>query len=80
MEPVTIKFTKRVMMEVPNGELKLIPYTDSYGRCGWNVEYHHDIFVNSPFKMTMSFSDEYTVDEIVNSPEVKSFVSRITGE
>ena len=71
MSEITINLTKDIVMTVPNGQLKLITKGDTV-----LVEYHNPIFKGSPFKLSTSFSDSFTPQEIINSSEVVSFLAR----
>ena len=71
-----IPLTKTVTMQVNHGELEIKTVKDN----SYEVYYHNNIYQNSPFKMTQSFSTEFSIQEIVNSNEVINFITSITGE
>lgn len=72
-----IPLTKRVSFSVEHGHIQLRKTNDGNT---YEVYYHNDLYVGSPFKHTVSFSTDFTVSEVVNSSEVIRFVKQITGE
>ena len=66
-----IPLNKKVLVDVPNGEMVITQEGTRY-----ILEYINPIYVGSPFKMPTSFSTEYGISEILNSPEVRQFLSR----
>lgn len=79
-----IDLTKTLSMNVPHGYLTVdkIPSKDQWGndKWSWQVTYHNNIYQNSPFKLNPTFSNEFTLEEVVNSSEIRSAVKQITGE
>lgn len=66
-----IPMTKKIVMETRNGEMEITKIGDSY-----HLTYHNPIYKGSPFKVPTSFSTSFTIDEILNSSEVLTFMSR----
>jgi len=66
-----IPMTKKIVMETRNGEMEITKIGDSY-----HLTYHNPIFKGSPFKMPTSFSTDFTIDQILKSSEVLTFMSR----
>jgi hypothetical protein len=45
----------------------------------WHVEYHNSVYVNSPFICPVTFSKSFSLDQIIKSSEVISFLSRFNS-
>lgn len=62
---------KTIQMQVEDGKIVLLSDGNSIF-----VEYHNKIYKGSPFKLATSFSTSFTYDQIMQSSEVVSFLSR----
>jgi hypothetical protein len=71
--PMIIEVTNTQHYIVKNGTLHIEKTGDHY-----SIEYHNPIYTNSPFKMPTTFSDRYTIEEILQSHELAEFLSRFT--
>ena len=68
---VVIPLKKTVTYEIPNGELHIQLQDDTY-----YVWYHNPHLVGNPFRCSVFFSTAFTIEDIVNSYEVRLFISR----
>lgn len=66
-----IPMTKKIVLETSNGEMEIIKIDDSY-----HLTYHNNIYVGNPFKVPITFSTNFTIDQILNSHEVATFMCR----
>lgn len=72
-----IPVTKTLTLSVPHGYLSVDKTKDGES---YQVTYHNKIYKNSPFVFPTTFSTEFSVQEIVNSNEVRAKIYQITGE
>jgi len=79
-----ISLEKTITAVVNHGYLEInkIPSKDQWDipNESYQVIYHNNLFKNSPFICPTTFSTEFSYSELVNSSEIKKFVSGITGE
>ena len=68
---IEVQLTKKVVIEVPNGTMRIERFRDSY-----HLEYVNPIYVGSPFRMDTTFSVDFSIPEVLGSPEVKAFLRR----
>ncbi len=76
---ISIPMHKTVSMRVANGEMKIRKIKHSIGGEqveAYELEYHNPIYVGSPFKLSTTFSTQFSTDEIMKSSEVCSFMGR----
>lgn len=66
-----IPMTKKITMETSNGEMEFLKIEDSY-----HLTYHNPVYKNNPFKVPTSFSTDFTIEQIMNSHEVSTFMCR----
>lgn len=71
MNPIIIPMTKKVVSEVPHGEMKITIKDNSY-----YLEYFNPLYIGSPFKVPQQFSTTLSIETIMNSGEVASFMGR----
>jgi hypothetical protein len=69
-----IPVTKLITTRVSNGEIEIIKKGDQF-----EVYYHNSTYMNSPFKLSNSYSLEFTPNQIASDSCVLAFISRITG-
>jgi hypothetical protein len=70
-----IPVTKQISMRVANGELEILKEKGSY-----HVYYHNNIYVGSPFKLSNSYSLDFSMSEIAKDSSVLTLISRVTGD
>lgn len=66
-----IQMYAKVVTEIPNGEMEIIKDGDSY-----RLIYHNSIYTNSPFKLPMTFSTDFTIEQIISSQELDQYMKR----
>lgn len=71
MNTVTVPVTKTVTTKVPNGHIEIIDNGVSL-----QVKYYNPIYKGSPFLCPVSFSKNYSVEQIVKSSEIACFLKR----
>ncbi len=59
-------------------DIRKTSYRDYFGitRESYEVYYINKLYKNSPFKCPQTFSTEFTLEEILNSPEISRFLER----
>lgn len=70
MNTIKVPVTKTVTTRVPNGNFEISLDSGVY-----RLTYHNKVYKNSPFTGP-SFKSEYTIEEIMNSSEVRNFLKR----
>jgi len=71
MAKITVPMTKTVVNTVKNGEMIIELKGDTY-----HLEYHNHLYKNSPFKVPTSFSNSFSINQILKSHEVITFMNR----
>lgn len=71
MNTVTIPVTKKVTTRVPNGHIEIIDNGVSL-----QVKYYNPIYKGSPFLCPVSFSKDYSAEQVMKTVEVASFLRR----
>ena len=71
MNTIMIPVTKTVTTTVPNGHVEIIDTGTSF-----QIKYHNEIYKGSPFLCSVSFSKDYSVEQIMRSSEVIRFLRR----
>lgn len=66
-----ITHTKKETYTVEWGEVEIVKVNGS-----WEVTYYNNLYVGSPFKLGTTFSLDFTATQVLNSNEVKRFLSR----
>lgn len=71
---------KTIAMQVPHGvcRIKKESYVNYWGETEYHyaIEYHNRIYKNSPFRCPCTFSTDFTIEQILNSREFQTFISR----
>ena len=68
-----VPMTKKIVMELNNGEMEFERIGDTY-----HLTYHNPIYKNNPCKVPTSFSTDFTIEQIMNSNEVLTFMTRFS--
>lgn len=66
-----VQMYKEVRYEVANGLMEIEIINNLY-----ELTYYNSFYKNSPFKLPTTFSTRFTIQEILASSEVLSFMSR----
>lgn len=72
-----IPVTKTLTLSVPHGYLSIDKTENGES---YQVTYHNKIYKNSPFVLPTTFSTKFSIEEVVNSSEVRNKIYQITGE
>lgn len=66
-----VQMTRAITVQAPNGEMHIEKIGDSY-----HLTYHNQLYKGSPFPLPMQFNTDFSLDQIINSSEVITFLAR----